>query len=204
MKNLAIVILIFAFLVIGCGYSRGRGKNLPGGSRRVSNKAERVQSEDETAETQPDEPSVTEDSNAAPNKAERTIDDFVRTQVGVYKVTNTLAGNPSKDGFLGAVEEKQYKYAGAGGSFAIHYTIARYKTDAEAQQALRDSIANFKKLGIKTTEIGTASDNDGKLIGISADMFTKTSLMSRFWTKNEFFIRILGEQKEVENFFAAH
>ncbi|HVE56480.1 MAG TPA: hypothetical protein VNB22_06595 [Pyrinomonadaceae bacterium] len=203
MKNLAIVILIFAFLVIGCGYSRGRGKNSPG-SRRVSNKAERVQSEDETSQTQSDEPPVTDDSNAAPNKAERTIDDFVRTEVGIYKITNTISGNPSKDGFPGALEEKQYKYAGAGGSFAIHYTIARYKTDAEAQQALRDSIANFKKLGIKTSEIVTANDNDGKLVGISADMFTKTSLMSRFWTKHEFFIRILGDQKEVENFFAAH
>ena len=42
MKNLTIIILIFAFLVIGCSFSRGRGKNSPGGSQRVSNKVERM------------------------------------------------------------------------------------------------------------------------------------------------------------------
>jgi hypothetical protein len=144
-------------------------------------------------------------SNVAPttNKT-RTIDDFVRSQVGDYKITDTLSGNPSADGFSGAIEEKQYKYANIGGKFAIHYTIARYASPTEAQQALRDSIDKYKKLGIKTSEIGTASDNDGTVVGILADMTAKNGLMSRFWTKNEFYIRILGGQKDVDSFFAAH
>jgi hypothetical protein len=148
-------------------------------------------------------PLANKNSNAASRNKARTIEDFVRSEVGNYKVTNTLSGNPSADGFAGAVEEKQYKYAD-GGTFAIHYTIARYATPADAQQALRDSIANYKKLGIKTTDITDANDNDGQLVGISADMFAKSGLMSRFWTKDEFFIRILGDRKNVDSFFAAH
>lgn len=143
-------------------------------------------------------------ANVAPVVKTRTIDDFVRSQVGDYKVTNTIPGNPTADGFPGAIEEKQYKYASGGGTFAIHYTIARYASPTEAQQALRDSIDKYKKLGIKTSEIGTASDNDGTVVGISSDMTAKNGLMSRFWTKNEFYIRILGATKDVESFFAAH
>ncbi|HEY0458594.1 MAG TPA: hypothetical protein VGC97_05530 [Pyrinomonadaceae bacterium] len=149
-------------------------------------------------------PLADKNSNVAPRNEARTIDDFARSEVGGYKVTNTLSGNPSADGFAGAVEEKQYKYADGGGIFAIHYTIARYTTPADAQQALRDSIANYKKLGIKTTDISDANDNDGQLVGISADMFAKSGLMSRLWTKDEFFIRILGDRKNVDSFFAAH
>lgn len=143
-------------------------------------------------------------SNSSSKDSAPTIDDFVRSQVGDYKLTNTVPGNPAADGFPGAIEEKQYKYANAAGTFSIHYAIARYGSDTEAQQDLREAIDKYKKTGIKTSEIGTASDNDGKVVGISADMFAKNGLVSRFWTKNEFFIRILGEKKDVESFFAAH
>src|SRR6185369_1132 len=82
-------------------------------------------------------------STVTPNSTTRTIDDFVRSQVGDYKVTNTIPGTPSTDGFPGAIEEKQYKYANSRGTFSIHYTIARYPTTAQAQQALRDSIGKY-------------------------------------------------------------
>jgi hypothetical protein len=43
MKNKTVIILFFTALVLGCSFSRGRGKNVPGGSQRVSNRVDRMQ-----------------------------------------------------------------------------------------------------------------------------------------------------------------
>lgn len=134
----------------------------------------------------------------------QTLDAFERSKIGDYNLTNTITGDAEKDGFPGAIEEKQYKYANAAGTFAIHFTAARYATPAQAQQALRNLMSEYKSKEIKTTEINDVSENDGTVDGIMANLIAKNGLLSRFWTKNEFLVRTLGEKKDVESFFKAY
>ncbi|MGI8467906.1 MAG: hypothetical protein ACR2N3_05585 [Pyrinomonadaceae bacterium] len=146
----------------------------------------------------------TNNTSKSTSGSAQTLDDFERSKIGGYSLTSTTMGNPASDGFSGAIEEKQYKYANGGGTFAIHFTAARYASAAQAQQALRNSMDEFKSKGLKTTEIVPVAENDGTIDGIHADLIAKNGLLARCWTKNEFLVRALGEKKDVDSFFTAY
>ncbi len=131
----------------------------------------------------------------------RTIKQFAQLQVGEYRVASEVEGSPEKDGFPLAVETRQYKY-NAGDTLAIHYTVARYSSAAEAQNMLRTILDRYRQMKLNITPVAILRDKDRKITGISADMSGK--MFVRFWTKDEFVIRAMGVKEDVEAFFTVH
>lgn len=95
-----------------------------------------------------------------------TIKQFAQLQVGEYRVASEVEGSPEKDGFPLAVETRQYKY-NAGDTLAIHYTVARYSSPAEAQNMLRTILDRYRQMKLNITPVANMRDKDRKITGIS-------------------------------------
>ncbi len=144
-------------------------------------------------------------SNAAKNtnsssSSSQTIADFTQENVGDWTLRDTITGNPEKDGFPGATEEKQFKYYNASGAM-LHLTVAQYSTAYDAQKSLRTSMQKFKTLKLNVSEEVAAGDNDGNEIGIMQTMASANGkIFTCYWTNKNFLFRALGTENDVENF----
>lgn len=136
-------------------------------------------------------------------KAARTIADITQQKVGAWTLRETIQGNPAKDGFAGATDEKQFKYYDSRDDF-VHMTIADFPSAAAAENSLRTQMANFKKLKLKIGVEQDAIDNDKNPIGITQTMTSANGkLHVRYWTNKNFLLRVLGTEKSAEDFFRA-
>lgn len=131
----------------------------------------------------------------------QTIKQFVRQEIGNYKVASEAESDPIKAGFPIALEVRQYKY-NVEDTLAIHYTVARYSSAAEAQTALREILNRYKEMNLSIGQILFIRDKDRRKTGIYADMEGK--MFVRFWTKDEFIIRTMGVKEDVEEFYTSH
>lgn len=129
-----------------------------------------------------------------------TIADMTQQNVGDWSLRDTIVGNPEKDGFSGASEEKQFKYYDASGAM-VHLTIAQYPFAYDAQKALRASMEKFKSMKLKTSEETAMGDNNQNEIGITQTMESANGkIFTRYWTNKNFLFRALGTKTEVEDF----
>lgn len=129
-----------------------------------------------------------------------TIADMTQENVGGWTLRDTIVGNPEKDGFSGASEEKQFKYYDASGAM-VHLTIARFSTAYDAQKSLRTSMQKFKNLKLNISEEVVAGDNNGNEIGIMQTMASANGkIFTCYWTNKNFLFRALGTETDVEDF----
>lgn len=139
-------------------------------------------------------------SNTNSSSSLRTMSDMTQQTVGEWTLRDTITGNPEKDGFSGATEEKQFKYYNSSNAM-VHLTIAQYPFEYDAQKALRTAMDKFKTLKLKVGEETAMGDNDGNEIGITNTMASANGkLFTRYWTNKNFLFRALGTETEVENF----
>ncbi len=144
---------------------------------------------------------IAKSSNTNIASSSRTIADMTQQNVGDWTLRDTITGDPEKDGFSGASEEKQFKYYNSSGAM-VHLTLAEYPSAYEAQKGLRTSIQKFKTLKLKVSEEGAAQDNNGNEIGITQTMASANGkIYARYWTNKNFLFRALGTETDAENFF---
>lgn len=140
-------------------------------------------------------------SNSNSTSSSKTIADLTQEKVGDWTLRDTITGDPEKDGFSGASEEKQFKYYNSSGAM-VHLTLAEYPSAYEAQKGLRTSMQKFKTLKLKVSEEGGAQDNNGNEIGITQTMASANGkIYARYWTNKNFLFRALGTETDAENFF---
>lgn len=127
--------------------------------------------------------------------------DVIQPNVGDWTLRDTITGDPEKDGFSGASEEKQLKYYDSSNAM-VHLTIAQFPTAYDAQKSLRTSMQKFKTLKLSVSEETAAGDNDGNEIGIVQTMASANGkIFTCYWTNKNILMRALGTETDVEKFF---
>lgn len=127
-----------------------------------------------------------------------------RQTIGKWSLRETVPDNPEKDGFAGATEENQLKYYDPANNF-LHVTIAAFPADAAAKGNLRLQMQKFKSLNLKVTPEDRVADNGGNEIGISQTMTSANGkIHAIYWTRKNILVRVLGPEKDTEDFFEAY
>jgi len=129
---------------------------------------------------------------------------YTRQTVGKWSLRDKTVGDPEKDGFSGATEENQLKYYDSENNF-LHVTMAEFPSIFDAQRNLRQQFQKFRNLNLRTTPENPVDDNDGNEIGIMQTMTSANGkIYTIYWTRKNVLIRVLGERKDVEDFFSAY
>lgn len=126
----------------------------------------------------------------------RTIADFTQPRVGDWTLRDTITGNPEKDGFSGAREEKQLKYFNSSQAM-VHLTVADYPSDSAAKNALRASMQKFRDLNLRVGPEVVHGETGIMQIMASVD----GKIFTRYWTNNNYLYRALGTSADVESFY---
>lgn len=211
LKNLDSLILVAIILiVIGCKCNGDLFKALKGDTEsnsasntsapsntgsNLANNSDGNKSEDKFPRS-----SNTNSLDGDSNPTGKAMDRFPLS-VGTFSRVKADSADPKKEGFGNALELVTGEYSG--GNQKISFAVAKYDNAAEAQKMLKDQLADLKKQNAKVSEVGTATNNSGQEIGISAEAEGKGNLVV-LWTNKTFLQVAYGPKKATEDFFTAY